>query len=144
MGLQAILDYAIKRPGGPMCVALLLLVGAIQGLKAVVRLTSGVWVYFLRPGKDLKRLGPWAVVTGATDGIGLAYAKALAKQGRDAVGDATSLRQHLISLASFEQFSTLCPWPWTGSGDLFVIKLGLCEQGLAVCHLMRQRRTLPC
>jgi 17beta-estradiol 17-dehydrogenase / very-long-chain 3-oxoacyl-CoA reductase len=34
---------------------------------------------FVRPGKNLKRLGKWAVITGATDGIGLAYAHALAK-----------------------------------------------------------------
>lgn len=36
---------------------------------------------FLRPGKNLKKLGKWAVVTGATDGIGREYALALAKQG---------------------------------------------------------------
>jgi len=36
---------------------------------------------FIRPGKDLKELGKWAVITGATDGIGKAYAFALAKQG---------------------------------------------------------------
>lgn len=36
---------------------------------------------FLRPAKDLKKLGPWAVVTGATDGIGRAYAFAFAQRG---------------------------------------------------------------
>ena len=36
---------------------------------------------FLRPAKDLKKLGKWAVITGATDGIGRAYALALAKKG---------------------------------------------------------------
>eukprot|EP00978_Attheya_sp_CCMP212_P008624 scaffold20255_cov64-Attheya_sp.AAC.7 len=36
---------------------------------------------FLRPGKNLKKLGKWAVVTGATDGIGKSYALALAKKG---------------------------------------------------------------
>jgi 17beta-estradiol 17-dehydrogenase / very-long-chain 3-oxoacyl-CoA reductase len=40
---------------------------------------------FLRPGKNLKKLGQWAVVTGATDGIGKAYAFALAKQGLNVV-----------------------------------------------------------
>ncbi len=35
----------------------------------------------MRPAKNLKRLGKWAVVTGATDGIGKAYALALAKKG---------------------------------------------------------------
>lgn len=35
----------------------------------------------MRPGKNLKKLGKWAVITGATDGIGKAYAKALAKKG---------------------------------------------------------------
>ncbi|KAK9807956.1 hypothetical protein WJX73_007431 [Symbiochloris irregularis] len=34
-----------------------------------------------RPAKNLKRLGKWAVVTGATDGIGKAYADALARKG---------------------------------------------------------------
>ncbi len=32
----------------------------------------------MRPSKNLKKLGKWAVVTGGSDGIGLAYAEALA------------------------------------------------------------------
>mmetsp|Transcript_4901 Transcript_4901/g.5693 ORF Transcript_4901/g.5693 Transcript_4901/m.5693 type:complete len:324 (-) Transcript_4901:151-1122(-) len=35
---------------------------------------------FLRPEKNLKKFGEWAVVTGATDGIGKAYAFALAEK----------------------------------------------------------------
>lgn len=35
----------------------------------------------MRPGKDLTKLGKWAIVTGATDGIGKAYALALASKG---------------------------------------------------------------
>lgn len=41
--------------------------------------------YFLRPSKNLKKLGEWAVVTGATDGIGKAYAFKLAKKGLNVV-----------------------------------------------------------
>eukprot|EP00435_Cladocopium_sp_Y103_P048511 s541_g14.t1 len=37
--------------------------------------------FFFRPGKELKQYGQWAVVTGATDGIGKAYAMELARQG---------------------------------------------------------------
>ncbi len=64
-----------------MAVSLLLVVGALEGLKALYRFASSIYVYALRPGKNLKRLGEWAVVTGSTDGIGRAYADALAKMG---------------------------------------------------------------
>jgi 17beta-estradiol 17-dehydrogenase / very-long-chain 3-oxoacyl-CoA reductase len=36
---------------------------------------------FLRPEKNLKELGKWAVVTGATDGIGREYALAGCQEG---------------------------------------------------------------
>ncbi|XP_014096419.3 very-long-chain 3-oxoacyl-CoA reductase [Bactrocera oleae] len=46
------------------------------------------WVYiniigpkFLGPKLNIRSMGGWAVVTGSTDGIGRAYAKALAKRG---------------------------------------------------------------
>eukprot|EP00124_Ichthyophonus_hoferi_P003374 Ihof_evm2s289 gene=Ihof_evmTU2s289 len=44
-----------------------------------------VYIYFLRPGKDLKKYGAWAVVTGSTDGIGKAYAMELARKGLNIV-----------------------------------------------------------
>lgn len=40
---------------------------------------------FFRPARDLTKLGEWAVVTGATDGIGKAYAFELAKKGLNVV-----------------------------------------------------------
>ena len=52
---------------------------------AIARFVAGVitfiYVYFIRPPKSLAFYGPWAVVTGATDGIGKAYAEELAKKG---------------------------------------------------------------
>ena len=66
---------------GSLFVFLVLLIGAFQVLAFVLTLIRGVYVYFLRPGKNLKKFGNWAVVTGATDGIGRAYADALAKKG---------------------------------------------------------------
>lgn len=55
--------------------------GLLLCFRAVFTLVRGVWRYFLRPGKDLHRFGSWAIVTGATDGIGRAFAEALAKKG---------------------------------------------------------------
>ena len=81
MGLSGVLQSGLQTWFGYIAILLILVVGSVEGLRAVYRLASGVFVYFLRPGKDLKRLGSWAVVTGATDGIGLAYSKQLAKKG---------------------------------------------------------------
>lgn len=46
-----------------------------------VKAALAVHAFFLRAGKKLKTYGQWAVVTGATDGIGRAYAFELARQG---------------------------------------------------------------
>lgn len=40
-----------------------------------------VYNFFFREGKDVRKYGEWAVVTGATDGIGRAYAFELASKG---------------------------------------------------------------
>ena len=44
-----------------------------------------LYVHFIRGCKNLKRYGEWAVVTGATDGIGKAMAVELAKKGLNVV-----------------------------------------------------------
>ena len=75
------LDSVTSTQGGSVAVSLLLLAGTVAGLRALFRFCNGVYIYFIRPGKNLKRLGQWAVITGATDGIGKAYAFALAKKG---------------------------------------------------------------
>lgn len=38
----------------------------LLALNLVLKAVSNVYKTFLRPGKDLKKLGKWAVVTGAT------------------------------------------------------------------------------
>jgi hypothetical protein len=81
MGLSATISTLAEQPLGAAVISLLVFVGAVQGIKSLVRFINGIYIYFLRPGKNLKALGEWAVVTGATDGIGLAYAKQLGKLG---------------------------------------------------------------
>lgn len=53
--------------------------------KALLTGLGAVYAFFLRPGKNLKKYGKWAVVTGATDGIGEAMAMEMASKGMSIV-----------------------------------------------------------
>ena len=50
-----------------------------------VPLARGFYAHFLRPAKKLTAYGQWAVVTGATDGIGRALCFEFARKGLDVV-----------------------------------------------------------
>ena len=66
--------------------SVLLVLGALVLVKAAALTWGFIWRHFLRPGHNLKSYGAWAVVTGATDGIGKAYAFELARRdGRKTV-----------------------------------------------------------
>lgn len=54
-------------------------------LKLIWSFLRFMWIYFICPAPDLRKLGKWAVITGCTDGIGLAYAHALARKGLNLV-----------------------------------------------------------
>lgn len=59
----------------------------IIGILTVVALVgwaaSFLYSAFGSTGKDLRKYGPWAVVTGSTDGIGKAMAFELSKKGKN-------------------------------------------------------------
>eukprot|EP00536_Pseudo-nitzschia_multiseries_P003990 jgi/Psemu1/64411/estExt_Genemark1.C_640017 len=50
-------------------------------LNLCLKAVSNIYKTFLRPANNFKKYGKWAVITGATDGIGKAYAFAFAKKG---------------------------------------------------------------
>lgn len=57
------------------------LVGGLVLARFSLKFIISFYQYFLRAGKNPTKFGKWAVITGATDGIGKAYAMALAKKG---------------------------------------------------------------
>ncbi|RVW74310.1 Very-long-chain 3-oxoacyl-CoA reductase 1 [Vitis vinifera] len=59
--------------------------GFITIFKTLVSVVKWVWIMFLRPPRNLKDYGSWAVVTGSTDGIGKALAFELASKGLNLV-----------------------------------------------------------
>lgn len=58
--------------------------GLFKATMAVIGHVRGL-LRMLVPGANVKKLGEWAVVTGATDGIGKGYAFELARQGMNIV-----------------------------------------------------------
>jgi len=76
---------AVASDSQSLCAQIPYYIGALFVVYCVVRLLlslyRGICGHFLRPTINFKSFGSWAVVTGATDGIGKAYAEQLAKSG---------------------------------------------------------------
>jgi len=90
----------------PASVGWLLALAAFVLLFRLLFVVTGALFFLLTPGVNVKRLGKWAVVTGATDGIGLAYAQQLAKSGLNVLLISRS-REKLTEAA--QQISTKYP-----------------------------------
>lgn len=69
----------------PWWVLALFSIGSLSILRFSVSVLNWVFVNFLRPAKNLKKYGSWALVTGPTDGIGRGFAFQLARKGLNLV-----------------------------------------------------------
>lgn len=69
----------------PFWVVLLFTLGSLSLLKCSLAFLRWVYINFLRPGKNLRKYGSWALVTGPTDGIGKGFAFQLARKGLNLV-----------------------------------------------------------
>lgn len=65
----------------PIWVLPLLTVGFFNLLRVSLYFLRWIYIFFLRPSKNLLDYGRWAIVTGPTDGIGKAMAFEMARKG---------------------------------------------------------------
>mmetsp|Transcript_31728 Transcript_31728/g.100801 ORF Transcript_31728/g.100801 Transcript_31728/m.100801 type:complete len:331 (-) Transcript_31728:1591-2583(-) len=78
--MQALLALLEQLP--PPAVAVAAAIGGVVLLRFALKLLATLYAVTIRPAKNLKKTyGEWAVVTGATDGIGEAMATELARRG---------------------------------------------------------------
>lgn len=69
----------------PLALKVLAGVGGFLATRLALQLLAGVYAFFLRPSKNVTKFGKWAIVTGATDGIGKGLALELARKGSNVV-----------------------------------------------------------
>lgn len=85
-----------------------LVVLAVIGLRILLRIGVFLWKKLIAPsfglGIDVSTQGRWAVVTGATSGIGKAFAEQLASKGLDVVLISRSLEKLEEVAAEIKRF----------------------------------------
>lgn len=77
--------FVDKLKDQPLWLLVLFSLGSLSLLKCSFAILKWVYVNFLRPAKNLKKYGSWALVTGPTDGIGKGFAFQLARKGLNLV-----------------------------------------------------------
>ncbi|EFJ35368.1 hypothetical protein SELMODRAFT_166350 [Selaginella moellendorffii] len=96
--MHALLGRILSAPPEQLLFLVFALLGTYCAIKAGIQFATAIWIVLLRPGKNLHRYGSWAVVTGASDGIGRAVCFQLAARGINvvAVGRTESKLEELV------------------------------------------------
>lgn len=85
-----------------------LVVLAVVGLRILLKVSIFLWRKLIAPsfgfGIDVRTQGRWAVITGATNGIGKAFAEQLARKGLDIVLISRSLEKLEEVTAEIKQY----------------------------------------
>ena len=92
--------------------------------KLVLQLWSALRLFVLPFSTNLRRMGEWAVVTGATDGIGKAYVEQLARKGMNVLLVSRTESKLSACVAEFrEQFPKLqfasCAVDFSGGAEIY-------------------------
>lgn len=122
---------------------LFLVVVALVSLRILVKIGILIWKKLIAPslglGIDLRTQGKWAVITGATDGLGKAFAEALAEQGINIVLVSRSLAKLKDVANDIEQkysVETRVVEADLTEGQVVYAEIGKATQDLEVTNLM--------
>lgn len=120
-----------------------LFVIVLVSLRILVKIGILAWKKLIAPsfgfGIDLKTQGKWAVVTGATDGLGKAFAKALAEQGMDIVlvsRSLSKLKDVAVEIERKYRVETRVVEADLTEGQAVYAEIGKAIQDLEVTNLM--------
>lgn len=120
-----------------------LLIVVLVSLRIFVKIGFLAWKKLIAPsfgfGIDLKTQGKWAVVTGATDGLGKAFAKALAEQGMDIVlvsRSLSKLKDVAVEIERQYNVETRVVEADLTEGQVVYAEIGKATQDLEVTNLM--------
>lgn len=119
-----------------------LIIIALISLRILVKISTLAWKKLIAPslgfGIDLRTQGKWAVVTGATDGLGKAFAKALAEQDLNVVLVSRSLSKLKDVAAEIEKkygVETRIVEADLTEGQIVYAEIGKATQDLEVTNL---------